>query len=109
MLYVKDKNNLASHNLWSGGEYTNTTSGLTLSAAQGIVSNEWATNHNASFKITNTSDTSYITLWNSMEYSLENKSLQVSIDQNITTSSFHLQIIQYDSNHQSLKTVQVQI
>lgn len=71
------------------------------------MTNEWSTNYDTSFKITKTASSTYIYLWNYQEYSIENKRLQVAINQNITTSSYHLQMIQYDSSKQELKWVQV--
>lgn len=44
---------------------------------------------------------------NQHEYSYENKTLQLTINQKITQASYHLQIIQYDSNKTQLTIDQV--
>ena len=95
------------HNLWLGGDYSNNIGGLTLYGASAEVSNEWSTNYNNSLKITKTSSSTQIYLWYYHEYNSENKTLQLSINQRITTGSYHLQIVQYDNNKTQLDIVQM--
>ena len=105
--FVKDKTNLAPHNLWLGGDYTNDTTDLIVTGGSEEVTDEWSTNYSKCFKITKTSTYCYIYVWQQQEYDSENKTLQISIDQKIPTSSFHLQIIQFNTNKEQLKVDQV--
>lgn len=53
--FVKDKNNLLSHNLWSGGELLNNSTGFSNNTAnQVIISSDYSTNGVKSFKLTKT-------------------------------------------------------
>lgn len=43
-MFVKDKNNRASYNLWSGGDYSHNTNGASLHVVTGEVINDMSTN-----------------------------------------------------------------
>ena len=54
-MFVKDKNNIFTHNVWSGGDYLNSVQGFVPSYSECIsVSNEWCVNGNQSIKLNNT-------------------------------------------------------
>lgn len=48
--FVKDKENLLPFNVWSGGEYNNDLTGITLNNMIGTVTKEWHINGESSFK-----------------------------------------------------------
>lgn len=96
---VKDKDNLASVNQWSGGDYNNNTAGLsgTLTAE---VSSDYSTNGDKSFKITSSgSDYAYCGLFTSSSQFSNGDSVTGSIKiLNNSGSSVTLRLLQIEGN-----------
>ena len=47
---IKDKNNLFNHNVWSGGDYYNNLTGITLNHLSGTITSEWSCNGDYSLR-----------------------------------------------------------
>ena len=78
---VKDKLNLYSYNVWSGGEYDNTLTEIVFHTGQDVtITDEYSTNGNKSFKIVKiNNEPSY--------FAIDCKQLQINPNQIITITA----------------------
>lgn len=110
--FVKDKDNILTHNHWSGGEYDkNNQSDIFLSSATVVISNEHSSNGEYSYKITPIQDSGYfnINLYNLLNVS--GKTARLTLDYLLLTNSStsRVNIIQLNSNNAEITRTGVQL
>ena len=106
---VKDKENLASHNIWSGGEYNkNSQSDIHLSNATVIISDEHSTNGEYSYKVTPSSETGYFNVYYDVLNNITGKTAILTLDYSSESSTTHINIIQFNSHNAELSRVHLQ-
>ena len=103
---IKDNENLATHNIWSGGDYLNNTTGLWVINGVSEASSEYQYNGDKSFKMTTITAPLQMNVIK-IDYFHVGESLTASLNYNIPTGSAHLVFIQLDSENNILFQQQV--
>lgn len=83
---------MSSHNVWSGGEYSNNLDGIIVINMEGTVSPDWYVNGNYSFKFISTSELSNFQI--NILYNKVGENLTISFDCLNTEYSFVAKVYQ---------------
>ena len=107
---VKDKDNILTHNQWSGGEYDkNSQSDINLSTATVIISDEHSSNGEYSYKVTPSSETGYFNIIFDSLNDVAGKTALLTLDYLTNSSTSRVNIIQVNSNNGEIDRKWVQL
>lgn len=89
---IKDKNNLFNHNVWSGGDYYNNLTGITLNHLSGTITSEWSCNGDYSLRFVG--ENTICNFQVNLPYTNADDELTVSLKSLSTTHPFVVKLYQ---------------
>lgn len=96
-MFIKDKNNLVSTTIWSGGEYSWNTNNMQLSTVKLTSTKDFYTNGDSSYKITTTDNGGYFNVVIDVDSSFRGRRLTCSFDYNLQSEFIRANLIQFNS------------